>query len=134
MDFKEYYENEQYFSQLCKLRQLKFTRFICPIYLVYEESCCSIVSYDWANSGSVGIFFRHGTVSGWLLWLNLGVWGEHLTSQLSWVADWLSVMRVGSVCLMEEHCYFWVIYLLLGGWWTEKGGRVVGWENGKGGG
>ena len=42
-------------------------------------------------------------------------------------------MRVGPVCLMEERCYFWVIYLLLGGWWTGKGGRVVGWEDGKGG-
>ena len=25
-----------------------------------------MVSYDWANGGSVGVFFRHGVVSG--LW------------------------------------------------------------------
>ena len=27
-----------------------------------------MVSYDWANDGSVGVFFRHGMVS--------GLWGE----------------------------------------------------------
>ena len=27
-----------------------------------------MVSYDWANDGSVGVFFRHGMVS--------GQWGE----------------------------------------------------------
>ena len=27
-----------------------------------------MVSYDWANVGSVGVFFRHGMVS--------GLWGE----------------------------------------------------------
>ena len=27
-----------------------------------------MVSYDWANGGSVGVFFRHGVVS--------GLWGE----------------------------------------------------------
>ena len=45
---------------------LLVTRFICPIYLVHEESWCSMFSYDWANGGSVDIFFRHGMVSG--LW------------------------------------------------------------------
>ena len=46
-----------------------FTRFICPIYLLHEESWCSIVSYDWANGGSFGVFLRHGMVSG--LWEEL---------------------------------------------------------------
>ena len=33
-----------------------------PIYLVHEKSWYSMVSYDWANGGSVGVFFRHGMV------------------------------------------------------------------------
>ena len=37
---------------------------------MHEESqaWCSIVTYDWADGGSVGVFFRHGMVS--------GLWGE----------------------------------------------------------
>ena len=41
---------------------------VTPIYLVHEESWCSMVSYDWVNGGSVGVFFGHGMVS--------GLWGE----------------------------------------------------------
>ena len=41
----------------------------------------------------------------WLFWLNTGVWREHLTSQLSWVAVWLLVTRVCSVYLPSR----WVI-------------------------
>ena len=32
-----------------------------------------MVSYDWANGGSVGAFFRHGMVS--------GLWGESVLFQ-----------------------------------------------------
>ena len=42
--------------------------FYLPIYLVHKESWCSMVSYDLVNSGSVGVFFTHGMVS--------GLWGE----------------------------------------------------------
>ena len=38
----------------------------------------------------------------WLLGLNPGVWGEHLTSQFSWVAVWLLVTGVCHVYLIEE--------------------------------
>ena len=61
----------------------------------------------------------------WLLWLNLVVRGEHLTSsQLSWVAAWLLVTLVCPVYLVEESCYFGVIYLSLGWWWAGKVGKV----------
>ena len=68
----------------------------------------------------------------WLLRLNPGTQGEHLTSQLSWVAAWLLVARVCPVYLVEERCYFGVIYLLLGRSGAGKGRRVVSWEGGKG--
>ena len=38
----------------CKVRQVIsscLTRFVCPIYLVHEESWCSMVSYDRADGG-----------------------------------------------------------------------------------
>ena len=37
-----------------------------------------------------------------LLWLNPGVQGEHLTSQLPWVATLLLVTRVCPVYLVDE--------------------------------
>ena len=68
----------------------------------------------------------------WWFQLNPGVRGEHLTWQLSWVAAWLLVIRVCRVYLVEERCYFGVIYLSLGGWWAGKGTKVVSCEGGKG--
>ena len=70
-------------------------------------------------------------MSHWLLWLNPGLRGEHLTSQLSWVAAWLLVTRVCPVYLVKERCYFGGIYLSLRGRWAGKGGRVLSWEGGK---
>ena len=67
----------------------------------------------------------------WLLQLNPKARGEHLSSQLSWVAAWLLVTRVCPVYLVEERCYFGVVYLLLGAWWAGKSGRVVSWKVGK---
>ena len=61
----------------------------------------------------------------WLLRLDPGAQGEHLTSQYSWVATWLLVTRVCLVYLMEERCYFRVIYWPLGGWWAGKGHGVI---------
>ena len=46
-----------------------------------------------------------------IVWLNLRVQGEHLISRFSWVAAWLLVTNVSHVYLVEEHCYFGVIYL-----------------------
>ena len=39
-----------------------------------------------------------------LLWLNLRVQGEHLTSQLSWAASCLTIshMCVCTICLVDE--------------------------------
>ena len=52
----------------------------------------------------------HGSRMGYLPWLmsyrllrlNLGAGGEHLTSQLSWIAAWLLVTRVCPVYLVDE--------------------------------
>ena len=37
-----------------------------------------------------------------LLWLNLGARGEHLTSQLSWIAAWRLIQCVWPVYLVDE--------------------------------
>ena len=68
----------------------------------------------------------------WLLRLNTGARGEHLTSQLSWVPDWLLVTRVCPVYLMKERCYIKGVYWSLGGRWAGKGGIVVSWGDEKG--
>ena len=60
----------------------------------------------------------------WLLQLNPKARGEHLSSQLSWVAAWLLVTRVCLVYLVEERCYFGVVYLLLRGGEGGKLGKV----------
>ena len=36
------------------------------------------------------------------MWLNPGARGEHLTTQLTWLAAWLLVTHVFPVCLVEE--------------------------------
>ena len=68
----------------------------------------------------------------WLFRLNPGAWGEHLTSQLSWVAAWILVTCVCPVYLVKEGYYFGGVYLSLGEKWAGKGGRVVTWEGGNG--
>ena len=72
-------------------------------------------------------------MSSWLLRLNPEVRGEHLTSQLSWVAAWLLVTPVCSSNLVKELSYIRGVYYSLGERWTGKGERVVSWEGGKGG-
>ena len=59
-------------------------------------------------------------MSCWLLGLNSRAQEKHLTSQLSWVTAWLLVIRVFPVYLVEERCYFGMIYFFVG--------KVVIWE------
>ena len=49
----------------------------------------------------------------WLLRLNPGAWGEHLTSQFLWVAAWLLVIRVCPFYWVEEELVLLVSYVLL---------------------
>ena len=57
-------------------------------------NCFHSQDQGWAN-----VFYAPNP---WLLLPNPGVRGEHLTSQLSWVAAWLLVTRVFPVYLVEE--------------------------------
>ena len=50
----------------------------------------------------------------WLLWLNPGARGEHLTSQFSWVAAWLLVTHVCFFYLVEELVLVFYVPLWLG--------------------
>ena len=50
-----------------------------------------------------------------LLWLNLGVQGEHLTSQLSWVTAWLLGTRVSPVYLADE-----LVVVFYASFWLSK--------------
>ena len=67
----------------------------------------------------------------WLLWLNPGARGKHLTSQLSWVVAWshtcLPCLPSGRTLL------FWSDLFVVGRWWAGEGRRVVSWESGKDG-
>ena len=87
----------------------------------------------WSFRGRVdfSIFDNVNPLWCWLLQLNHRVQGEHLTSQPSWVTTWPLVTRACPVCLVGEGCYYGATYLLLGGRWGKKGGRVVSWEGGK---
>ena len=71
-------------------------------------------------------------LSCWLLRLNAWAWGEHLTSQLSWVVAWLLVKPICPIYLVKERCYFGWVYLLLRGRRAGKCRKVVSWEGGKG--
>ena len=88
----------------------------------------------WSFRGRVdfSIFDIANLVLCWLFRLNPGTRGEHLTSQPSWAAAWLPGTRLCSVYLVKGGCYFGSVYLLLGGRWAGKDGRVVSWEVGKG--
>ena len=61
---------------------------------------------------------------------------EDLGSVHDFIFLYLCLVWIRRIRTQEEFkildCYFGVIYLLLGGWWTRKGRRVVGWEGGKG--
>ena len=54
----------------------------------------------------------------WLLRLNPGVWGEHLTNQFLWVATWILVTRVCPVHPAEESVLL-VFYVPLRLGWCE---------------
>ena len=104
-------------------------------YLVQNKNCHAIQTHHSMVSYyfEVNVFFL---LSCWLLQLNVGEQGEHLTSQVSWLAAWILFTLICPVYLVEEHCYFGVIYLSLGGWWvvswkSGKVGRVVSWRVGK---
>ena len=54
--------------------------------------------------------------------------------QPAFMSSCLTIIHATRVCLLylvEERCYFGVIYLL-GGWCAGKGRRVVTWEGRKG--
>ena len=42
---------------------------------------------------------------------NPGAWWEHLTSQLSWTAAWLSITLVYPVCLVDELLFVFIVLL-----------------------
>ena len=90
--------------------------------------------WSFSGRGNFSIFDIVNPLWCWLLRLNPGVRGEHLTRQLSWVAGWLLVTCFSPVYLIKEGCYIGGVYLSLeiGGRWDGKGGRVVSWEGGKG--
>ena len=69
-------------------------------------------------------------MSCWLLRLNPGARGEHLTNQLSWVAARLLITRVCPVYLVKERCYRWEGGELgkVGESWAWKTGKVYEWS------
>ena len=121
------------------------TEILCWVYDVLSEYCltCSSGLMDskthfyfsdpWSFRGRVNfsMFDIVNPLWCWLLRLNPRAWGEHLTSQLSWVADWLLVTCVCPVYLVKEGYYFRSDYFSLGERWAGKGGRVVSQEGGK---
>ena len=80
----------------------------------------------------------------WLLWRNSIAWGEQLTSQLSWVAVWLSVtclpcLPSGRTLLFRSDLFVagrvvsWERYESSKLGRLERCMRVVSWQGGKGG-